>query len=137
VDLAQIILTFISTIVIFVVVLIIYLAFVLAHPYSEKAKDAIEGPLKGCMVEASVWFAITVAAMWLTTQNVRLATVFEHVVGTNVLSVTIIALSLVVVPITFAVHDAHKDFDYRGSAIGVFLLVAFLCGLYYWLVLPA
>jgi len=120
-----------ATSAILVVVFIIYAAFVLAHPHSVKAKAAIESPLKGCLAEASVWFSLTVVAIILASKSALLENIFEKVVGANILNVTIVGLSFVVVPITFAIHDAHKGFDYRPYAIAGFVLIALLCGLYY------
>jgi uncharacterized membrane-anchored protein len=130
-DTIEIFHNFVATIVIFGAVTFIYLSFIIAHPYSKKARDSITPYLNGCMAEALVWFALTVVAIVLTNQNALLASVFLQVVGTNVLSVSIIALSFIIVPITFSIHNACSRIDYRPWAIGGFVAIAFFAGIIY------
>ena len=124
----------VATTLILAVVGIGYLAFSIKHPRSEKTKESVESTLLGCLAEACTWFAITVAAMVLyASQNFRLATVLIEVVGANMFSVTLIALSFVIVPMTFSMHKASgKKYKYHLYAIVAFMTAALFLGLYYW-----
>ena len=113
-----------------------YVLFVTRHSYSEKAKDAFQSHLKGCIVDGTVWFAILAAALALGTQNLKAQWIFEQVIGTKILNVPLIMWSMVFVPITFSVHSAHKRFDYRAPAVGILLAIALVCGIYYWITVP-
>ena len=130
-ELGEIFNNFLIATSVFAVVTILYLIFVFKHPYSKKAKAAIESPLKGLMIEATLWFVIAFVAIGLTSQNMRLASVFGQVVGTTIV-IPIVAWSLIIVPITFSIHNAHKGFDYRAIAIGAFPIISVVLGVYYW-----
>jgi hypothetical protein len=135
-EIAEIFSNFVSTYVIFVVVTVIYVAFVYAHPYSKSVKNAIKPFVTGCAVEASVWLALTFVAIGLSTLSAKIAFVFEQVLGTNILSVGLITISLLVVSITFTAHEASNHnhrYDKRTIAIGIFVLIAIALGVFYWL----
>jgi hypothetical protein len=138
-NIAEIFGNFVSTYVILIIVLVIYLIFILAHPYSKSIKNAIKPYVTGAAIEAGLWLIFTIVAVFLSTQNAKLAVVFEHVLGTNVLSVGLITLSLFIVSITFSMHEASNHnykYDYRAVAICIFFGIAVAFGIIYWIITP-
>ena len=75
-----------------------------------------------------MWFVFAFASLALASENIKLATVFAQVVGTF----PIVTLSLLIVPMTFSIHNACSRYDYRWYAVASFLGIALLCGAYYW-----
>jgi hypothetical protein len=129
---AEIVNSLVATSFILAIVAIIYFLFVIVHPYSQSAKAAIESQLNGCLVEAFVWFVLTLFALFLySNRDFQLANVLGQVVGANFLNVTIIALSFVIVPTTFSIYDACSRFDYRIYAIGGFIAIGLIVGMVY------
>jgi hypothetical protein len=131
VNFLEIMSNFWAALVILAAVTIGYLLFVMKHSYSEKAKDAFQAHLKGCIVDAVVWFAIFGIAVVLASRNIEAGQLFVQVIGTKIFNVPLIMWSMVVVPITFSVHKAYGGFDYRGVTIGSFVLIGFVYGIYY------
>ena len=114
------------------IVSLIYALFRLEHPYSEKAKAVIGAHLRGCFIDAGVWFVIVFVAAQLANRSINLWYVFTRILDTSFLNVSFVTWSMLLIPLSFSIHKACGRYDYRGLAMGGLCTIALILGLFYW-----
>lgn len=103
------------------------------HPGANKTLEVVEAALKGCAINAMFWILVSIIAFVAGSQNVTFWLAFVLVLDTSFLSVPFANLSLVTIPLAFAIDEnSNGHIDYRVHAMAGICILAIILGVYYY-----